>query len=192
MCVRKITSNSDVVILNLLSLKYALIILIEEWRWEKNLYANNFYGDDYKNRVKRWMVLMRVGENEKKSIEKNIKAKLGGLRGWDGKKSVIKHHRSMNHRTNNPKWEKKRMEEKSKWCVCALAQFLYLMIHYPITHSDGRKFSLRFCRWIFSRCAIERMEWKGWNGNGWAWSFLIQKIWCSDVEENKNKRDETN
>lgn len=71
---KKLTSNSDVVILNVLSLKYALIILIEERKWGKNLYANKFYGDDYKNRVKRWMDLMRAGEKERESIEKNIKA----------------------------------------------------------------------------------------------------------------------
>lgn len=68
---------------------------------EKNLYANNFYGDDYKNRVKRWMVLMRAGEKEGESIEKNIKAKLrGGWRCGGGMEEKKLHETSQSESSN--------------------------------------------------------------------------------------------
>lgn len=42
LCGKKLTSNADVVILNVLSLKYALIILIEERKWGKESVRKQF------------------------------------------------------------------------------------------------------------------------------------------------------
>lgn len=128
-----------------------------------------------------------VGEKEKKSIEKNIKAKLGGLKVWDGKKSFIKHHRSMNHRTNKPK-RKNRMEEKSKCSVCPCPIFL-LDDSLPNYTQWWTEFSSLFLSLFSLVVLLRERNGRGEMGMTEHGAFRPKKIWCSKGEEEEETKE---